>query len=141
MVVWQHIGGLDSFYSTQYASYSQIVIEQELTKGSAIKYSNITLRICDIPIDEFAVQINNLSCTQYKDILSVNAPINKLEFSDVSSTNTVYAVLNIATSAVVIYQITNFNSITKVNGTFLCEPIPVDEFSYQHTFSSFSVVG
>jgi len=49
--------------------------------------------------------------------------------------------MDLAKAAVIIYQLTNFSSLYQIKSKFVCEPIPVDDYRYQHGIDDFTVIG
>ncbi|CAD8065517.1 unnamed protein product [Paramecium primaurelia] len=137
--IWDQINGVFSFYSSDFQSYAMFILQYQYAKD-IIKYSQISLRLCDINLFDY-IQIDQMECRDYQQIFQINAPINKLQFTDLTNPDEVYFVADIAFSAVVIYKLDQFNVFTQIEAKFICEPLPIDEQDYFHSITDFYVIG
>ncbi|CAD8075084.1 unnamed protein product [Paramecium sonneborni] len=137
--VWNQINGVFSFYSQDFESYATFILQYQYIKDK-IKNSQISLRLCDMDLLNY-IELEAMECRDYQQIFIINAPINKLQFTDLTNPDEVYFVADIAYSAVVIYKLNQFNAFKSIQAEFVCEPLPIDEQDYFHQITDFYVVG
>ncbi|CAK74601.1 unnamed protein product (macronuclear) [Paramecium tetraurelia] len=137
--IWDQINGVFSFYSADFQSYAMFILQYQYVK-EIIRYSQISLKLCDVNLLEY-IDLEEMECRDYSQIFELNAPINKLQFTDLTNPDEVYFVADIAYSAVLIYKLNQFNAFTLVQAEFLCEPLPIDDQDYFHSITDFYVIG